>query len=237
MNKLPVFLGCFALACSSTSGNGEPDEIDVALLEHVTPSEYDAINAARATLAETEDGIAFARRERENAKRELALAKPDYDIAAAERERAEGELKLARENMGDAGAAAARLEDAHAYQRWADARIRHREARVEAAEVGVGLAEARGDLARSQVELAKARAVSTLDRPDAHAIDVSAYRRAVDRHEAEVADIQADLEAARTKVEYRRRLIDERAQAVPAQFRRDDELDRAEPARDGGAPT
>jgi hypothetical protein len=223
MRTLPALLGCLALACTTSRWDRDPEEIDASLLAHVSEAEYRSINEARSAAAEAADEVAFAREELARSKGDLKIAREEQDVAEAQLDEAETRADVAREDaQRDDALARQELEDALAYRRWVEAKIRHREARVEAARAKLELAEAEHELAVARVELAKAEAVADLENPEVQELDVDAYRRTVDRRESEVADAKADLEAARTKVESKQRLIDERAESVPAQYQREE---------------
>jgi hypothetical protein len=216
--------------CASNRWDRDPEDLDEGLLSQVTDEEYRAINEARAALPERRDRVAFAERELELAKRDRDLVEHELDEVEVALDEALERAGARRDAQVDAEETYRDIEEAHAYRRWVESRIRQRDAEIEAAKAKVEVREAELALGEAHVELLEAEALSDVPSPEVDDLDVGTYRIALHRREAELADASADMDAARARVEVLERLVTERSQAVPARYRTiDEDVDRDVP--------
>ncbi|MCC7170858.1 MAG: DUF4398 domain-containing protein [Planctomycetes bacterium] len=188
-----ALLASFLLgACS---GLRQEPVTDDALMAHLTESQREQIDAARAEHDHRSDDLAQARQDVERAKAQQQLAKTDLSVAEARVDAAESAVAVAATGTTD------EMTEAREALVVAEAKvvphrdlIHWRECDVTRAEKAALLAEREEELALARVGLEKARAFSKSDRASAADVDVP-------KHEARVRECQRLSALARVELD------------------------------------
>ncbi len=222
---LPLLL--LAGACQSNSHRSYGDRPTVAekTLLSVPASARNDINKERTARTEAVDRVALAELEVQRAEERVNIAQKDVSIAKDELGAAEDRVELAREgnesDRDDRIQSAIEKRDAtRAHMEWTRCQVMVEEGRVTKAQAQVAVAKQHVALADAKIELAKAEAVQDLDRKDYDSIDVNDFQRCVAEEEASLKMAEIDAKACEDKLEVRQKLLEARAKAVPASYRK-----------------
>jgi hypothetical protein len=209
IHKTLPFLLFACVACQSTRTDAPRATLAAdSLLLEVSPAEQRKIATARDAAARAADAYAAAKAAAEEARQAQISSDLDLEDAKTHVERADAAVTRIR-NIGttdDVDTAKRSWDEAKAEHarhaaaaKLAERRTTHARALAEVAREHVAVAEAR-------VELAKAKAVHTLDRPDAQKPSLVRFEESVRRAEADEA-------LARTRADATQREIDVLADA------------------------
>ena len=232
-------LGSCALF-SDRSDTSEPvveKKVDSAMLQHVDDSERADVTDARQTADVARDAHAAAKADTQRAIDRRRLADRELETAEAELKRWEESVKVAQNGtQEELDRANQGVVDARSLVAAARTRIALRDRQVDYAKAFEELKLRNSELAQAKVEATKAHAVSSLDRPQAKAVNVGEFERQVRQAQEKVQVAEVRVDAARKEVDTARNAYDDTVEAVPASFRRDwpveDDQPMEKPLRD-----
>ena len=208
-----------APACNSLSNKPE-HEVDKNTVAHLSETEQKEIREAQTQEAKARDQLAAAKVATDGAKNDLKVAKQELEVADAEVKKTELNMTAAETGTTESvDKARAAHSEALTLPAAARGRIALRERQIDRSHAREDLASRRVELTMVSVELERAKAVNTLDRPNAKKVDVASYERDVRRAEEAVSLARVKLEAAGKETEIARTAYKVRVEAIPASYR------------------
>ncbi|MDQ3264390.1 MAG: hypothetical protein M3Y59_12125 [Myxococcota bacterium] len=196
---LSLALGVATIGCAGA----RQAEVDDSWLARVPPENLSGVYEARASFRQSRDEVTRAEVARQDAERELGVARLERDAAQAHAEAGKAVVEAARAKGQAGGIQAAQrdLREAEMALSVAEAQVQWREEQVDAREAEREWKARLADVDRAKLSLAEYQALKEAGDVRAAQLSEAEFREAVAKAQKEAAEEQKDVEKERREAQ------------------------------------